>query len=128
MGKRHGHQNRLGFALRMCTVRYVGLFLEDPLAVPWSVIKHRLFGTFLRDHRAAAVRGKRGQNMQAHRDGSGGPGWFVQPGPQCRRALDDRYLDASDGVGRQSAENGREAMRVAAGDVVANRNLVNPPA
>ncbi|KAK1180156.1 DUF4158 domain-containing protein [Streptomyces sp. NBS 14/10] len=24
----------------MCTVRYVGLFLEDPLAVPWPVIEH----------------------------------------------------------------------------------------
>jgi hypothetical protein len=24
----------------MCTVRYAGLFLEDPLAVPWPVIEH----------------------------------------------------------------------------------------
>ncbi|GAA3995459.1 hypothetical protein GCM10022384_48540 [Streptomyces marokkonensis] len=24
----------------MCTVRYVGLFLQDPLAVPWPVIEH----------------------------------------------------------------------------------------
>jgi hypothetical protein len=24
----------------MCTVRYVGLFLEDPLAVPWPVVEH----------------------------------------------------------------------------------------
>ncbi len=24
----------------MCTVRYVGLFLEDPLDVPWPVIEH----------------------------------------------------------------------------------------
>lgn len=29
-----------GFALQMCTVRYVGLFLEDPLAVPWPVVEH----------------------------------------------------------------------------------------
>lgn len=24
----------------MCTVRYVGLFLEVPLAVPWPVVEH----------------------------------------------------------------------------------------
>ena len=32
--------HRLGCALQMCTVRYVGLFLEDPLAVPWPVVEH----------------------------------------------------------------------------------------
>ena len=33
-----GH--RLGFAVQMCTVRYVGLFLEDLLAVPWPVVEY----------------------------------------------------------------------------------------
>ncbi|GJF27110.1 hypothetical protein SHO565_76740 [Streptomyces sp. HO565] len=37
---RRTEHHRLGFALQMCTVRYVGLFLEDPLAVPWPVIEH----------------------------------------------------------------------------------------
>lgn len=27
-------------ARQMCTVRYVGLFLEDPLVVPWPVVEH----------------------------------------------------------------------------------------
>nr|WP_240805553.1 DUF4158 domain-containing protein [Streptomyces sp. A1547] len=37
---RRTEHHRLGFALQMCTVRYVGLFLEVPLAVPWAVIEH----------------------------------------------------------------------------------------
>lgn len=37
---RRTEHHRLGFALQMCTVRYVGLFLEAPLAVPWPVIEH----------------------------------------------------------------------------------------
>ncbi|MEV7445727.1 Tn3 family transposase [Streptomyces sp. NPDC091204] len=33
--------HQLGFAVQMCTVRYVGRFLvDDPLDVPWSVIEH----------------------------------------------------------------------------------------
>jgi hypothetical protein len=33
--------HQLGFAVQMCTVRYVGRFLvEDPLDVPWSVIEN----------------------------------------------------------------------------------------
>lgn len=33
--------HQLGFAVQMCTVRYVGRFLvDDPLDVPWSVVEH----------------------------------------------------------------------------------------
>jgi TnpA family transposase len=32
--------HRLGVAVQICTVRYMGLFLEDPLAVPWPVVDY----------------------------------------------------------------------------------------
>ena len=38
VARRRGDRMKLGFALQLVTVRYVGLFLEDPLAVPAVVV------------------------------------------------------------------------------------------
>ncbi len=39
IAQKRGAHNRLGFAVQLGTVRYLDTFLEDPLAVPQSVLR-----------------------------------------------------------------------------------------
>ena len=39
-GAHRGAQNKLGYAVQLCTVRFLGTFLPDPTVVPRIVVKH----------------------------------------------------------------------------------------
>ncbi len=64
--QRRGAHNRLGFALQLCTVRYLGTFLVDPVAVPDSVIVRIATQLDIADPSCLLLYGQRVQTVREH--------------------------------------------------------------
>ncbi|WP_207757685.1 DUF4158 domain-containing protein [Nonomuraea cypriaca] len=73
---RRTKHNQLGLAFQMCTVRYVGLFLEDPLAVPWPVVEHLAAQLGIEDPSVVKRHAERRQTLYDH-------GWEIRDPYGC---------------------------------------------
>jgi len=63
---RHGDHNRLGFALQLCTVRFLGTFLPDPTNIP-SVVVYRIAKQLgITDPACLNAYGQREQTFRSH--------------------------------------------------------------
>jgi hypothetical protein len=63
--RRDAH-NRLGFALQLCTVRFLGTFLSDPADVPAGVVKHLMAQMGISDPFCLAHYRKRSTTHREH--------------------------------------------------------------
>lgn len=68
VGRRRGMHNRLGFAVQLITVRVVGRFLTDPLAVPWPVVESLAGQLGIADASVLKLYAQRGQTGYEHAD------------------------------------------------------------
>ncbi len=72
IAQKRGKHSRLGFAVQLGTVRYLGIFLEDPLAVPLPVLhglakQLRIDGLDgIRDYSASRQRYQQAAEIRAH--------------------------------------------------------------
>lgn len=64
--RRRGDTYRLGFAVQLGTVRFLGTFLADPLAVPWSVPEYVARHLGITDPSVVKVYGTRASTQWEH--------------------------------------------------------------
>ena len=66
IGERRGAHNRLGYALQLCTVRYLGTFLVYPVAVPDAVLLRLAAQLAITDPACVLLYGQRDQTVREH--------------------------------------------------------------
>jgi hypothetical protein len=66
IAERRGDHNRLGFALQMGTLRFLGTFLVDPINIPLGVIAYMASQLTIADPRCIVRYGERLQTQQEH--------------------------------------------------------------
>jgi len=101
---RRGDHMRLGFALQLATVRYLGTFLTDPLDVPPLVVEHLAGQLGIKDPSCVKRYAERPHTPLEHREeikAAGACGSSRRPRRSSRRGC---------GPGRGTPATGRRAF------------------
>jgi hypothetical protein len=102
IAKRRADHNRLGFALQMVTVRYLGTFLADPLDVPTNVVDYLAGQLGVVDPSCAkAYLERRMTRFEHQREIAETDGWrdFAEVEGMLAQWVDDRAWTTGDGPG-----------------------------
>ena len=101
VGQRRGEHNRLGFALQLVTVRYLGTFLANPLEVPAAVIDFVAEQLGITDTACLAEYGEREKTHLEH-------AWVLTAAAQAPGMKTSRMMETWLGSGY---DQGRERSR-----------------
>ncbi|MFI9638034.1 DUF4158 domain-containing protein [Nocardia sp. NPDC051929] len=100
IGKRRGEASRLGFALQLTTVRFLGTFLDDPLDVPAGVVDELAGQLGIADPSVVKSYVERVNTKWEHRrEICRAQGWrdFASVGEELTRWIDDRAWNTGAG-------------------------------